>query len=605
MNMLLQTIKSNKWSDTRVNIKFTLRMMWKYARTSSLLAGLLLILSAGGVYLQIYSIQALINAVVRDQSLSLHVVTYLILVVLSPILNQSINIFGGQLRVKIRKQLDEYFIPRILEKYSRLEYPVFEDKEYIETLQRISESPHEELISTYYAVLNMAASFITFIQIITIFLFTSIYLGLITLVVVIPTIYLDMKVAKREMMQYWHASPEIAKRAYYQQLFIDKSTLQEIKVFQNQDYFIDKSDEMTEIINRDLKRNIGTALKFYSVSTVLLIVYYGLFVFMLIHLLRNKNIGIGLFVALLTTIGNFYQARTSFAGSVSNITRLSQQVANLKLFLSLPEIKKVSKPNKLPRYEYLLEFDSVSFKYPNTEKYVLKDVSLKIKLGENVAFVGENGAGKSTLIKLLCGLYKPESGKIKIAGLDISEYSTEAISDLVSVVFQDSSSYDMTLRENVALGDVSEINNDQRIKETIRKLNDKNDSIANMSLEQKVGRTEDGSVDLSGGQWQRLAIARTLFSKHELLILDEPTAAQDPISESRLYELFYSIIKESNKSSIMISHRLASCRLSDRIYVLNSGTIDDIGTHRDLMNRNGLYADMFRKQSEWYLEEGE
>lgn len=601
--MLLQKISSSKWTDTWSNIKFTIKIMWKHARLSSFLAALLLIFTSLGLFLQIYAIQGLVNAVTNKQNLDSYVILYLGLVLLSLILNQSLQLFGGRLRVQMRRQLDAHFIPLVLQKYQLLPYPIFEDKTYIEILQRISENPHGDLISTYYSFLHMLTSLLTFIQMVFIFIFTNIYLGILTLIIVIPTIYLDMKVAKREMMQYWHATPEMAKRSYFQELFINKSCLQEIKVFQNHDFFIKKSDEMTEIINHDLKINIGTALKYYLCSTILLITYYCFFIAILMQQLKYGTVEFGLFVALITMIGNFYAARSSFAGSISNITRISQQVANLNKFLSLDEIDSKGYFSEIDKSSALIEFDNVSFKYPNTDKLVLNGISFVINEGEHVAFVGENGAGKSTIIKLLCGLYTVLSGSIRIYGTDISNYSSEDLSPILSVVFQDSQRFDMTLRENVALGDITKLDQDEEIKQTLKLINSQDASLANMPLDQKIGRTEEESLDLSGGQWQRLSIARALFSKHKILILDEPTAAQDPISESRLYELFYSIIAASNKTSIMISHRLASCRLSDKIFVLDEGKIESVGSHDELMNKNGIYADMFRRQSEWYVEE--
>lgn len=229
----------------------------------------------------------------------------------------------------------------------------------------------------------------------------------------------------------------------------------------------------------------------------------------------------------------------------------------------------------------------------------MRDVNMKIDKGERVAFVGENGAGKSTMIKLLLGLYEPTAGHIYIDGVDIRELSDEERRKVFSVIFQDYQSYQLSLRENVALGDISKLHDDAKIKAAlddagIGELPKTNDR----GLDLNLGKIYSDGIDVSGGQWQRIAMARSYISDARFVIMDEPTAALDPIAESKMYERFADVL--SKRGAIMISHRLASAKMADKIFVLSGGTVAEEGTHEELLKKGGLYHEMWEKQSSWY-----
>ncbi|MDR3123743.1 MAG: ABC transporter ATP-binding protein/permease [Treponema sp.] len=228
----------------------------------------------------------------------------------------------------------------------------------------------------------------------------------------------------------------------------------------------------------------------------------------------------------------------------------------------------------------------------------MRGVSFEIRSGERAAIVGENGAGKSTIIKLLLGLYRPGSGDIVINGRNINSIPDDERSAEFGAVFQDYCSYQFTLRENVALGDISKLHDDAAITRALEMAGA--DTIA--GLDAPLGKIEDKGIDLSGGQWQRIAIARSYLRDAPYVILDEPTASLDPLAESAMYENFATVLK--NRGCIMISHRLASARMADRILVLDRGTIVETGSHAELSGAGGLYADMYQAQSAWYKSAG-
>ncbi len=247
-----------------------------------------------------------------------------------------------------------------------------------------------------------------------------------------------------------------------------------------------------------------------------------------------------------------------------------------------------------------MAFENVRFAYPGTEREILKGVSFRIEKGRHAALVGENGAGKSTIIKLLLGLYRPTSGHITVNGKDIAALSDKARKKLFSAVFQDFVSYNLTLRENIALGSIPQMADDEAVLYAADKAA-AGDIAREVGLNTHLGKVYEDGADLSFGQWQRLAIARAVMADGEILILDEPTAALDLMAEAEIYQSFLRSMRD--KTCLVISHRLGSARNSDEILVLSDGVIQEQGSHAELMERGGLYAKMFALQAQWYQSE--
>ena len=253
-----------------------------------------------------------------------------------------------------------------------------------------------------------------------------------------------------------------------------------------------------------------------------------------------------------------------------------------------------------------ITLEHVSFKYPGTEQWVLRDVNLQIRKGESISLVGQNGSGKSTLIKLICRLYDVTEGAIKLCGKNIQEYSCEEYVKLLSVVFQDFKLFGYTIEENVRLGGVQhEIKKDGAPAADLGKVYEMSGIKDWVESLEKKGQTllgkeyDESGVEPSGGQAQKLAIARAIYRNAPVVILDEPTAALDPVAEYEIYNRFHDLI--GNKTAIYVSHRLSSCKFCDKIVVLDDHTIKEIGTHDELLARGGLYANLFQTQAKWYV----
>jgi len=250
-----------------------------------------------------------------------------------------------------------------------------------------------------------------------------------------------------------------------------------------------------------------------------------------------------------------------------------------------------------------IEFDDVRFRYPGTDKPILKGLTFTIQPGEKVSIVGENGEGKTTMVKLLLGLFEPDSGEIRVGGKPLREYSQAARQAMFGAVFQDFVRFSFTLAENVGVGDIGKIDDKGAVAAAMKKA--RVDGFAGRLANKEgtlLGREFEGGVDISGGQWQRIAIARAFMGEKPIMILDEPTSQLDPMAESQLYGEFAEL--SAGKTALFITHRLGSTAITDRVLVISGGRVTQSGTREELLAAGGLYADMWNAQKQWYLGKG-
>jgi len=320
-------------------------------------------------------------------------------------------------------------------------------------------------------------------------------------------------------------------------------------------------------------------------------VYLGILLLVAWQIFQNPAIGLGAFTLVFALSGQLQSVTGEFFVGTMVLT---QNIPYMQEFFYLESLERESNERAVIA-KGDISFKNVDFEYPNTDVSVLKDISVTIKDGEKIAIVGENGSGKSTFISLMCGMFEPKNGRIKIDGT-----SPIAARNAISVVFQDFARYEATLRENIVVSDQAQNATDDEIMELLRKIN-VNDVVEEQpnGLDEIVGSFSDNANNLSGGQWQKISIARAAYRKKtKIMILDEPTSALDPLAEAELYRNFAALT--GDKTTILISHRLGITAVVDRILVFKDGQIVEDGSHAELMNNNGHYAEMYRAQAKWY-----
>lgn len=389
---------------------------------------------------------------------------------------------------------------------------------------------------------------------------------------------------------------------YLRQVGGSKESAKELKLFNLSGYLTNRFRDLSEGIYRE---NIALANKKMVWGGLLSLVstlgYYGAYVYAIWRAVNGEYPSLAAFVLVTNAI---QQASSNFQQAFSTASGIADQALFLTDLIAFFEIKPTvqNKPDALPAPRPIrrgIEFRNVSFAYPGTERRVLKNFNFIIEPGERIALIGENGQGKTTVVKLITRLYDPTEGQILLDGVDLRDYSIEDLHREMGVIFQDFMRYEMTVKENINVGHIEVAHSEEDIEiaaekslaaEVVKKL-------AN-GYDQMLGRRFVSGVDLSGGEWQRIALARAYLRDAQLLILDEPTAALDARSELEVFERFAELTM--GKMALLISHRFSTVRMADRIVVLAGGRLVEEGTHQQLMALGGRYAEMFEMQAASY-----
>jgi ATP-binding cassette subfamily B protein len=380
-----------------------------------------------------------------------------------------------------------------------------------------------------------------------------------------------------------------------------KESAKEVKVFALGGYLRDRYAVLTDGIirrNRELTRRRlwwGSAL-----AIIGSLGYYGSYAYLVWRALLGE-ISVGTLTFLAGAIAGSATQLQSVFSLFSSISDQALFLTDLVSFLSVqPDIR--SKPGALPAPRPIrdgFEFREVSFHYPGSDREVLKSLSFRMAPGEHIALVGENGQGKTTLVKLLARLYDPTAGAILLDGVDLRDYGVEELHKEIGIIFQDFVHYDLAARLNIGVGRISESGHDDALWNAARKSRaDRLLARFPGGLDQMLGRRFEGGVDLSGGEWQKFALARAYLRNAQVLILDEPTAALDAMAESEVFSRFADLAQ--GKMAILISHRFSTVRRSHRIVVLEDGRIREQGTHDELVATGGEYAKLFELQAANY-----
>ena len=331
------------------------------------------------------------------------------------------------------------------------------------------------------------------------------------------------------------------------------------------------------------------------ICKILTLLGYGCVIAMIVWATLKQDISIGAFAAIFASIGTMFD--TMNEAICIHVNNASHNIGSVKNFLDFYE-ENPEETTDLPfPHDRDILLKNVSFQYPQTDQLALKNITVNIEAGKTIAIVGENGSGKTTLGKILIGLYPPSQGEVFVGDVNLAEVNRSSKNRGVTAVFQNFQRYHMSLKENIFISDTGMPPDNEKITISLKKADFNAENQLTDGLE-TVLSPEFGGIDLSGGQWQRVAISRGYYRDHDIILLDEPTAAIDPIEESRIYEQFSVLSK--GKTTIVITHRLGSIKYADKILVMKNGEIAEYGTHSELMADNGVFANMYRMQRKWY-----
>lgn len=582
------------------HILIAIKTMFAYARVETTLKFFEVILTSIMAPLSLVFTQNLINEFVayfNSQYEVKFIILWSILLILSMFLTSGTGFLNSIQSLNMKRKLDEKFTQHIVNKFRRIEFACFEDASVQDTLDRMGNSPQDLILNTFQDSMSALSTIISIIGLILVFSQVSWMLPILFFIIIPLMVWLDYKAMKIMNDMFNNQSEDERWLSYYAGLLSEKNSLFELKVFSATNYIMNLwKSKNKKVLQQRLNTTIR-AQKYFAISSIIILFWISILIYTMINGIHSGIVSLGLFVSLLGSASSLLGITEQLSYTFSNITRHYLQVQHYETFINLPEVQNYSEKEIDLNNTIEIEFDNVYFCYPNTEKEILKGITFKFSNKESVSIVGENGAGKSTIIKLLCRLYHPNSGVIKINGVNLDDLSEKQLHKLLCIVFQDYCCYNLSLRENIALSNTDEVTNDFKIHKAL--IEGKADTISD-NLDVPLGKIENEGIDISGGQWQRIAISRALFSDSKFIILDEPTASLDPLAESDMYQSFTNILHD--RGCIIISHRLASARMADRIIVIDNGIVVECGRHTTLLDNNGLYAQMWKAQSSWYTE---
>ncbi len=546
-------------------------------------------------------INEIINAVLI-RNISRRVIEVFVFLVLLKLVEQIPTIFFPYIQELLSINVEKRVQEIVIEKIKSIEKIRLKDEKLQKLIHRIDFEKRQIAvgIQAFFVILQHGISIFGCLYVIR---EAGWYFVIILLIVVLVIMRLCYYCTNNQYAYIFDYSETDRKVEYIESLMRDKNTLSEMRVFRAIPFFrriyIENMDRSTEIWNKQISKtkpieNIWIPL----LGDIFLL---SIYVILIIALLNGKY-SIGFFIAFINASLSTIQFVTrTFPTELQKILLLQKKFDDINELINLPIIEKatVGVENTIDEI-YKIRFENVYFRYPGSEKYVLENFCYEFVKGNHYAVIGENGAGKTTLVKLILGLYQPEKGKIYINDQNIINYANSQLCEKASVILQNFTKYGVSVEQFVNISGNKQLDM-KRADEVAEKLGVYS-MIHNLENGYKsvLGKEWDSGIDVSGGQWQKLILMRLFYEDRSLQILDEPTAALDPISESNLYQQFAEA-SEKNKIILFISHRLASTKFADDIIVISEGAVAEHGTHEQLIEKRQKYYKMYTEQSKWYV----
>jgi ATP-binding cassette subfamily B protein len=586
------------------NVRPLLAMVWETSPPLVLATTILRLFRAllplGMLWVSKLILDAVVGWILRGTG-NLHYIWELVglelgLAVLSDILGRANTLFDSLLADRFTNRVSV----RLMRHATELDLASFEDPVFYDKLERARRQTTSRL-TLLASLLGMGQDTLSLISLSGVLLIFSPWLMALLVAAVIPAFLGETHFTTLAYSVLYRRTPERRLLDYLRFLGAGAQSAKEIKIFGLGRHLADRYHEVSEAIDKEnqligMKRAlVGGGLNLIATGG-----YYGAYVVVLLRVLAG-GISIGTFTML---AGAFQRSRSYIESILTSFNTISEQAMFLTdlfdFFAMQPTIRPT--PDAIPAPRPMregFEFRHVDFAYPGSSHRVVKDINFRLYPSEKIALIGENGAGKTTLVKLLARLYDPTAGSILLDGVDLREYDVEDLRREIGVIFQDYMRYDMVVRDNIGFGKIESLHDQPRVELSAKK------SLANYLIDrlpkgydQMVGRRFEGGVDLSGGEWQKVALARAYMRDAQLLILDEPTATLDARAEYEVFQRFAELTRD--RMAVLISHRFSTVRMADRILVLADGAIQEQGTHQQLLSLGGRYAELFELQAAGY-----
>jgi len=590
--------------DALRNLPAFFKLVWQTSPWMTIVNSLLRIIRSATPLGLLYVGKLIIDQVVKishDHNLGTHylwqlVATEFALAIISDGLTRAITLMDSLLG----DLFSNHTSVKIMAHAATLDLDQFEDAEFYDKLERARQQTVGRTV-LLSQVMSQVQDLITMGFLAVGLMAFNPWLIVLLLIAIIPAFLGESHFNDQSYALTRGQTPERRELDYIRYLGASDETAKEVKIFDLSGFIIDRFKLLSNKFYWDNRRlSIQRSLWGTFFAMLGSIGYYAAYVFIIIKAVEGTvSIGELAFLA-----GSFRQLRSLLEGILTRFTAVSQGAIYLRDFFEFFEIKPKIKlsANALPFPETIKQgftFEDVGFRYINSERWANRHLSFTLHPGEKLALVGENGAGKTTLVKLLSRLYDPTEGRILLDGIDLREYDLADLRLNVGIIFQDYLRYQMTFAQNIAVGNISQHDNRPLIEASARQsLADALAAKLPNSYDQQLGKRFAQGVELSGGEWQKVALARAYMRNAQLLILDEPTSALDARAEYNVFERFAELTK--GKTAVLISHRFSTVRMADRILVLEKGELIEIGSHEELLIKGGRYAELFDLQAMGY-----
>ena len=596
--------KITRLKRVRQNLRHAMTLAWAASPSLLLRYSLLGMFNAVMPPISVYLGAVLVNKIAdaRIHALKFDSVAYIVLGLwITFIVQRAVGAYMGYGRNLYVRRVELEAERRLLEKASKVDLGHFDNSDWHDRLARARRDVNWRPGDLTWSILGLSGNIVSILLMAGLLASLHFALVILALGAAVISLLLESRVTTKLYKYFYKETPEERERQYLGDLLVQPRNTKEVRAYVLADYLLGRHRKLSDDLFRQRQRmfRLGSTMSFVSgfvTGTILALAY----VFVAYKGIQG-TISPG---AVVLVIGAF----TSVSGTLSNISStfvaVDQHTTFLDDYFSFLAIEPLlpvpSKTEIIPSETVdAIEFDNVTFTYPGGNEPALEGLSLQIRKGELIALVGENGAGKSTLVKLLLRFYDAQQGKVLMGGIDVKELRPEELRNRIGVLFQDYATYELSIRENVVMGRPNGTPDDGQV---IKALQDSRSEwlVSKMpnGLDSKVGRLFEGGHDLSGGEWQRLALARIMYRNADVWILDEPTSSLDPEAESAIF----AELKENLKGriGIVISHRFSTVRIADRIAVIDDGRVTELGTHEELLAAGNRYAELFELQASGY-----